>query len=52
MDDMARDVELAGVEADKILADQVDLDLALKVRADVSWSCFCHCDRSHAQAVC
>lgn len=30
-DDIRKDVELASVEADKILADQVDLDLKLKV---------------------
>ncbi|MEW5305818.1 MAG: hypothetical protein WDW36_008335 [Sanguina aurantia] len=29
-DDIRKDVELAGVEADKILADQVDLDLKLR----------------------
>lgn len=32
-DDIKKDVELAGVEADKILADQVDLDLKLRVRS-------------------
>mmetsp|Transcript_40583 Transcript_40583/g.90203 ORF Transcript_40583/g.90203 Transcript_40583/m.90203 type:complete len:924 (-) Transcript_40583:938-3709(-) len=29
-DDIRKDVELAGIEADKILADQVDLDLKIK----------------------
>jgi hypothetical protein len=32
LDDLAKDLDLAGVEADKILADQVDLDSALRVR--------------------
>ena len=31
LDDLAKDLDLAGVEADKILADQVDLDVALRV---------------------
>jgi hypothetical protein len=30
-DDIRKDVELASIEADKILADQVDLDLKIKV---------------------
>lgn len=32
-DDVRKDVELASIEADKILADQVELDLRVKVRA-------------------
>lgn len=44
-DDIRKDVELASVEADKILADQVDLDLKLKVSSGfhampcVGWMC-------------
>lgn len=30
-DDIRKDVELAGIEADKILADQVDLDIKIRV---------------------
>lgn len=30
-DDIRKDVELAAIEADKILADQVDVDLKIKV---------------------
>ncbi len=35
-DDIRKDVELASIEADKILADQVELDLRVKVRG---WAC-------------
>lgn len=31
MDEIRKDVELAGIEADKVLADQVDLDFRIKV---------------------
>jgi hypothetical protein len=31
-DDIRKDVELASIEADKILTDQVELDLRVKVR--------------------
>jgi hypothetical protein len=31
IDDMSRDLELAGMEAEKILADAVDLDAAIRV---------------------
>ncbi len=31
-DDVRKDVELASIEADKILADQVELDIKIKVR--------------------
>lgn len=30
-DDIRKDVELAGIEADKVLSDQVDLDMRIKV---------------------
>lgn len=30
-DDIRKDVELSGIEADKILADQVELDIRIKV---------------------
>eukprot|EP00967_Tisochrysis_lutea_P149529 scaffold287626_cov19-Tisochrysis_lutea.AAC.1 len=33
-DDIRKDVELASIEADKILADQVDLDLKIRILAD------------------
>mgnify|MGYP006285131483 CR=1 FL=1 len=35
-DDIRKDVELAGIEADKILADQVDLDLKIRVSCVIS----------------
>ncbi len=35
-DDVRKDVELASIEADKILADQVELDFKIKVRSESS----------------
>jgi len=35
-DDIRKDVELASIEADKILADQVDLDIKIRVGETIS----------------
>ena len=34
VDDIRKDLELACIEADKVLSDQVDIDMKIKVRGD------------------